>query len=80
MFRPRCAVSVQHRRSDPALPEAAGEELYLPSRRRQAPGEFVSWLWGTIPMAESPGEPEPPSPTLSVSPGPLHPHCKVPGC
>lgn len=32
--------------------------------------EFVSWPLGMVPAAKTPGQPEPPSPSLSVSPGP----------
>lgn len=79
LFRPRRAVLVQHRHSDTAL-------LRLLARRcrcfPQETGsrEFVSWPLGMIPAAETPGEPKLCSPSLSASPGPLHPRDKVLGC
>ena len=37
---------MQHRHSDTALPEAAGKGVYLPSRRRRAPGSLSLGPWG----------------------------------
>lgn len=49
---------VQHRRSVVALPEAAGEELFLPSHRIPSLGNLLpgSWGWFLLPKPqESPG-------------------------
>lgn len=53
---------VQHRHSDTAPPEAAGEVVLPAFPQEMGAEEFVSWPLRTFSAAKTLGEPEPPSP------------------